>query len=353
MAAPRSAASGMAYLLQVVQELSLARELAAVQRIVRQAARRLTGCDGASFVLRDEGNCFYADEDAIAPLWKGKRFPLGLCISGWVMLNREPAVIPDIYVDPRIPHEAYRPTFINSLVMVPIRTRDPIGAIGNYWAEPHQPSDVEVQLLQALADCTSIAMENVQLYQSLEQRVEERTRRLSEAYDEIHRLSLTDELTGLHNRRGFQLLGEQALRQAGRHGLDCSVLFVDLDGLKRVNDQLGHEVGDALIVQAGDLLRRSFRESDIVARLGGDEFCVLALDSSADDQVDKRLLAAFEAVNADQDLPSKLSASIGIAHRAAGDPARSLADLVAAADALMYQQKRFKMAGRNSDTVPL
>lgn len=98
---------GMERLVQAVQELSLARSLPDIQRIVRTAARELTGCDGATFVLRDNGMCYYADEDAIAPLWKGSRFPLEICISGWAMLNRQAAIIPDIYLDNRIPHAAY------------------------------------------------------------------------------------------------------------------------------------------------------------------------------------------------------------------------------------------------------
>ena len=96
--------------------------------------------------------------------------------------------------------------------MVPIRKLDPIGAIGNYWAYQHQPSEQEVRLLQALADSTSIAMENVQVYSELEQRVRDRTAALEEANEEIRRLSVTDELTGLNNRRGFYLLAEQKLR---------------------------------------------------------------------------------------------------------------------------------------------
>lgn len=342
----------MPYLLQVVQALSLARDMPTIQRIVRHAARRLTGCDGATFVLRDDGCCFYADEEAIAPLWKGLRFPLEACISGWSMLNRQPAVIADIYADARIPHEAYRPTFVRSLVMVPIRTREPIGAIGNYWASSHQASAEEVQLLQALADCTSVAIENVRLYESLEQRVEERTQALSQAVDEIRKLSLTDELTGLHNRRGFHLLAGQSLRQAARLGLGCSVLFVDLDGLKRVNDELGHEAGDAMIVDAATVLRRTFRESDIIARLGGDEFCVLAVDSRADDAVDLRLQRAMEAFGSQA--PYGLSASIGVVHSTAGDAEGLLEHLLAEADARMYERKRTKRGSRESTlSMPL
>src|ERR1041385_6777438 len=94
-----SHASGMEDLVEVVQRLSMARDIAAVQEIVRRAARRLTGADGATFVLREGDRCHYADEDAISPLWKGQRFPMQACISGWAMLNRKPAVIEDIYAD--------------------------------------------------------------------------------------------------------------------------------------------------------------------------------------------------------------------------------------------------------------
>lgn len=175
----------MRRLVSAVQELSLARSLDQVTAVVRRAARELTGADGATFVLRERDLCYYVDEDAIAPLWKGSRFPMSTCVSGWVMLHRQPAVIEDIELDPRIPVDAYRPTFVRSLAMVPIRTSAPIGAIGNYWAERRRPSDEQVQLLQALADSTSCAMESVQLYLELEHRVAERTRQLEEANREL------------------------------------------------------------------------------------------------------------------------------------------------------------------------
>ncbi|HKU43208.1 MAG TPA: GAF domain-containing protein, partial [Polyangiales bacterium] len=172
-------------LVTVVQELSLARDLDRIMTIVRRAARELTGADGATFVLRDGSCCHYVDEDAIEPLWKGQRFPLDACISGWSMLNRQPAIIENIYADPRVPADAYRPTFVKSLVMVPIRTAEPVGAIGNYWADRHTATEHEVALLAALADSTSIAMENVQLYETLEHRVRERTSELAASRAEL------------------------------------------------------------------------------------------------------------------------------------------------------------------------
>src|SRR5919202_6441348 len=148
-------------LVTTIQKLSLARDLNSVMRIVRGAARRLTGADGATFVLRDGDQCFYADEDAIGPLWKGRRFDMETCISGWSMLHRVPVVIEDVYKDPRIPVAAYQPTFVKSLVVVPIRPRAPIGAVGNYWARPRLADRSEVEVLQSIADRTTITLENV------------------------------------------------------------------------------------------------------------------------------------------------------------------------------------------------
>ena len=104
---PRSrSGQGMQQLVTVVQRLSLARDLASIMEIVRHAARSLVNADGASFVLKDGDLCFYAEEDAVGPLWKGQRFPLETCISGWTMLNHQAAAIEDIYLDARIPHES-------------------------------------------------------------------------------------------------------------------------------------------------------------------------------------------------------------------------------------------------------
>lgn len=155
---------GMEHLIEVVQELSHARKLETIVDIVRHAARKLTGADGATFVMREGEQVHYVDEDAIGPLWKGHRFPMTACISGWAIMNREHAVIDDIYADRRVPQDAYRKTFVKSLAMMPVRKHQPIAAIGNYWATHHLATPTEIRLLQSLADSTSIALENLQLY---------------------------------------------------------------------------------------------------------------------------------------------------------------------------------------------
>lgn len=207
---------GTQRLIDVVQELSLARDLASIMQIVRCAARDLTGADGATFVLRDGTQCFYADENAISPLWKGQRFPMSACISGWAMLNKQSVAITDIYADPRIAADAYRPTFVKSLVMVPIRSADPVGAIGNYWARPHTPTRREMDLLERLANTTAVAIENVHLYSELEQRVARRTEELQAANCELEAFSYAvshDLRTPLRNLSGLlQIMTEDAAK---------------------------------------------------------------------------------------------------------------------------------------------
>lgn len=340
---------GMERLVHAVQELSLTRNLADIQRIVRSSARDLLGCDGTTFVLRDNEMCYYADEDAIAPLWKGSRFPMATCVSGWVMRHRIPTVIPDIYLDPRVPHEAYRPTFVKSLAMVPIRKLAPVGAIGAYWAQERAPSAREVSLLQALADSTSVAMEHVQVYAELEQRVRDRTAALEQANAEIRKLSLTDDLTGLSNRRGFYLLAETALHAARHNGHRCLLAFIDVDGLKQVNDEYGHDTGDALICDIAQLLRDTVYESDILARLGGDEFCVLVPVHEADpERLQQRIADAFDRFNQAASRPFRLSASIGLVQTDNGT-ASTLDELLNQADQRMYEQKRNRIAARQDD----
>ncbi len=130
----------------------------------------------------------------------------------------------------------------------------------------------------------------------------------------MEQLALTDELTGLRNRRGFLVLADQALRMARRTRAKCALVFIDLDGLKRVNDTRGHAAGDALIADAARVIGRVFRESDVVGRVGGDEFAVFALLDEHDGAtaVSGRLQAEIDRFNAQVVPTMRVSMSVGI-----------------------------------------
>lgn len=171
---------------------------------------------------------------------------------------------------------------------------------------------------------------------------------LRAAQEQLRRLSLTDELTGLRNRRGFFTLAEQLLHKVAASGsaAELSVVYVDVDGLKRVNDAYGHDAGSEVIVAAADVLTNTFRAADIVARIGGDEFVVLAaVPRSSQDVILERMQYHQDAFNARSGRPYALTLSVGFAWLGAGS-SDALEDAVSRADAAMYQHKRSKAATR-------
>ncbi|HLR05729.1 MAG TPA: diguanylate cyclase [Pyrinomonadaceae bacterium] len=159
----------------------------------------------------------------------------------------------------------------------------------------------------------------------------------------LQSLSLVDELTGLYNRRGFLAVTEQYLESFQRSDNGLVVLYADLDGLKGINDSLGHLEGDRALVRTAEVLKEAFRSSDIIARLGGDEFVLLAgvgADESAESLMD-RLQQKIALANAQRNRPYDLSISIGVAHYDP-DEACTIEELMGRADRVMYEEKRKK-----------
>jgi diguanylate cyclase (GGDEF)-like protein/PAS domain S-box-containing protein len=164
----------------------------------------------------------------------------------------------------------------------------------------------------------------------------------------LQSLSLIDELTGLYNRRGFLAVTEQHVAAIRRDKKIPIVVYADLDGLKEINDSFGHHEGDRALAGAAELLKETFRSSDILARLGGDEFIVLAAitqDESAE-LLTHRLQEQFAVSNTLHGRPYDLSVSVGVAHF--GDDDRySIEELMAQADHAMYEDKRRKPSRQN------
>ena len=162
----------------------------------------------------------------------------------------------------------------------------------------------------------------------------------AEILSELRLLALTDDLTGLYNRRGFLILGMQQLKISRRNGLPLLLFFADLDHLKHANDVHGHDEGDALLQRCAAALNSTFREADIIARIGGDEFAILAQEGadSTSEIIRRRLQHSICEVNARGGL-TPLSLSLGAARFDPQLPV-SLSELLTSADRNMYQQKR-------------
>jgi diguanylate cyclase (GGDEF)-like protein/PAS domain S-box-containing protein len=170
---------------------------------------------------------------------------------------------------------------------------------------------------------------------------------------QLRSLSIRDELTGLYNRRGFIEVAGQAHTQALRDTRAAALIFVDLNGMKRINDELGHEVGDQALVDAADVLSSALREADVIGRLGGDEFVVFALDFTIEhvDRLRRRLRELSDKRVLEGARAFRLSMSVGAAFVDAAQPA-SLEELLELADASMYEQKKARQAAGGVSIPP-
>lgn len=164
---------------------------------------------------------------------------------------------------------------------------------------------------------------------------------------ELQRISLRDELTGLYNRRGFLEVAGQVYAGAQRDARPAAVLFLDLDGMKKINDEQGHEVGDLALVDTAQVLRSELREADVIGRLGGDEFVVFAVDFSADDlrSLRERLQGRADRLTSERRRNFALAMSVGAAYSPAGS-ALPLTALLDQSDAAMYEHKHARRAKR-------
>ena len=186
----------------------------------------------------------------------------------------------------------------------------------------------------------------VELQSSLRERVRELEAAIVErqrAEDALRNLTLTDDLTGLYNHRGFFTLAEHHAKTARRSSQSSFLIYADMDGLKQINDRFGHTEGSLAIAKTAEILRQTFRDSDIVARLGGDEFVILATDVSACglDGIISRLRKNFRRYNEQRNHSYLLALSIG-AVRVDPNTDSTIEELIAQADVAMYEHKRSK-----------
>lgn len=201
-----------------------------------------------------------------------------------------------------------------------------------YWADRHEPTADEIVLLQALADSTALAIDSLAVREQMLQRTIE--------VDAVRRDANTDQLSGILNRRGFFEAAELQLGAARARRAPVVVGFFDVDGLKAVNDSLGHEVGSQLVTTAVEAVLEAYGSIGVVARNGGDEFTALLSGCTlTSGQLHALIDDAVAAGNARRDHGLVLSLSAGYTH-SRGDDARPISELIEAADAAMYETKR-------------
>jgi diguanylate cyclase (GGDEF)-like protein len=208
-----------------------------------------------------------------------------------------------------------------SIMVAPLHGhRATYGALALFFDEPRRFCEEEKAALRTFAIQAAIALDN---------------RRLIREKD---RLAVRDGLTGVYNRSYLELAMDRAAKDVRRNGGDVSILFLDVDGMKAVNDTYGHQAGDGVLVVLADLLQQCCRETDIVARYGGDEFVVLMSDTDADGvrEVARKVDDAVARHNAAGGGSARLSVSMGTHTSGAGD----IDDLLREADRRMYAAKR-------------
>ncbi len=292
------------------------------------------------------------------------RFPVGVGIAGTVGKTGEIINIPDAYADPRFNPEFDKKTGYRtrSILCVPLQNivGEVIGAIQVLNKKAGMFGKDDEALLTALAAQASVAIDNADLYKklnelnlSLESKVKERTselvranERLSALNKELEEITITDSLTQVFNRQYFMDRIKQEVKRSHRYGTHVSLLMLDIDYFKKVNDTYGHQAGDSVLAGVAGLIKNGLRDTDLFARYGGEEFCLLAM---AMDQAGAELLAerlrkkveSAEFVSGGNRL--KVTVSIGVSAWLP-EIKENFEELVRRADSALYSAKQ---EGRN------
>jgi PAS domain S-box-containing protein len=269
---PVSHHAAWARLIVAGERLATARSMKAVVDILRATAREIAEAEGIAVVLRDGEFCHYAAEDAVGPLWAGKRFPLVNCISGWAMTHRQTVALADIRLDERIPQAAYRPTFVRSLVMVPVGSPRPVAAIGAYWSDVREHAPETVERLEALARSAAIALENIRLLDSMQE--SDRLRALALAAGGMGVWSFDVRTGELTTSEAFRAsIGRDPAEHLSRDDLAAAIhpedrAHVNAAGTRSLTDGTDYDVEYRVLTPAGETRWIAIRARPVYAADG-------------------------------------------------------------------------------------
>lgn len=354
----------LSILLKVGLRLAAERDLERLLAMIIEETTRVMDADRSSLFLidRDKGEMWAKIAQGVEVV--EIRFPVGTGIAGTVGKTGEVVNIPDAYEDPRFNPEfdtktGYR---TRSILCVPLQNArgEITGAIQvlNKNTGPFTPADEA--LLTALASPAAVAIENAELYKrltalnlTLEQKVRERTAELTRVNEELvavnrelETISVTDALTQAYNRRYFMERLRQEVKRTDRYGAALSLLMIDIDHFKKVNDAYGHQAGDAVLAGVARAIKGRLRETDIFARYGGEEFAIIATGTDrAGAKVLGERLRALVGASAVEHGGNRLAVTVSIGLAAwAPDLRDDFGALIKRADQALY---RAKEQGRN------
>jgi diguanylate cyclase (GGDEF)-like protein len=275
-----------------------------------------------------------------------------MSVVRYVERTREPLIVGDATQDDRFARDPYFAGLRTcSLLAAPVLSRGHLQAIlllENRLIRDAFPAE-RLEPVMLIAGQLAISLSNADLYASLERKVADRTQQLAHAHERLARLSITDPLTGLANRRRLEQSLREELARATRTGTPLTVAMVDIDHFKRYNDIHGHAAGDRCLQRVTSELDRSVRHTDLVARYGGEEFAVVMPDTGRDvgREVAERMRTAIADLNAKLAADDVVTVSIGVATVQASDQ-QTTDQLIERADAALYEAKR---TGRNRVAV--
>lgn len=356
MASRRSDASAavLRRLFVLARDLLQAPDFKSILLLVGPVIHELVASDGALLLVmlgNKESVTEFDHRGVILPA--GKETALLKCARE-VMNRQEPLLLPSVAGDSGTNRNSLSAVGITSLLAIPFPPVRPVGALTVFWNKAKgQQLTKRSSIVWHIAELTGAALGNMSFKQDLEGTIRAQSQEIADAAhehareiqrrdqveEEIRHISVTDVLTGMQNRRGFFLQAEQSFKVAQRQGLTSALIFADIDGLKTINDKLGHDEGDHLIQDSAQVLHDSFRASDVVARLGGDEFAAFTVDAAQPEVILSRIRDNIEDFNQHSSRPYEVSFSTGIVQC---DPSShlTLSDYLVLADEKMYAQKK-------------
>ena len=356
---------GLERIFSISHEIIANPSLEDILHSIVQVAPELLACEGAGIWLSEESSntlTFVAATNVKDRVFRIP-VPIDRSIAGAAFKSNSPVMVPDVSKDPRFSPIADREFNFTtqSLLAVPLTFRESrLGVIEVLNKIQGQFDEADVEVLVLLAAQATITIEIARLYRQAQEeiaeriKVEEELRRhqdhleelVKERTAEVHRLAITDSLTGLFNRGHLMLLGNKAMQQAQRYHKPFSAMFMDIDHFKQLNDKYSHATGDEALRKLADILRQKSRSADIAGRYGGEEFVVLMPDTNLRSafEVAERLLNQIRGVRIDTTQGQiSFTASIGVVEMDQTHP-QTLDSLVDKADEAHYAAKH---AGRD------